>query len=163
MLRDRLESCGKSSTRVIFILFAMSSLYLITMPLWLYYGLANNNGPPLAPEVEYRVKWISDADFQGLDRAQSREYRSEDGRRTYEAGETWRLFRPYYATTPDGRWHFQVLARGPMNNYALRAYLTAMTLPLTMGIIGLVICLRGRNADSSIKAEKPERSFQDLE
>ena len=143
--------------------FLMTIGSLVMFPLLSYYWLRENNGPALTPDADYRVQWISDADFRGLDRTDGPEYASENGSTTYAAGKTWQLFRPYYVSTPDGTWHMQVMARGPMTPYSFRAYLGAVIPALAFSIIGLVISLFGRKADSSLKDKGHSPEFQDLE
>ena len=144
------------------ILFLMTIGSLVTFPLLSYYWLRENNGPLLTPNVDYQLQWISDADFRGLDRTVGPEYASEDGRRTYAAGKTWQLFRPYCVSTPDGKWHMQVMARGPMTPYSFRSYLGAVIPALTFSIIGLVISLFGRKADTSFKDKGSDPFLRDL-
>jgi hypothetical protein len=145
------------------IFFVLTIAYLVMSPLFSYYWLRENNGPALTPDVDYRARWISDADFRGLDRTDKPEYTSEDGRSTYAAGETWQIFRPYYISSPDGKWHLEVLARGPMTPYSLRAYVGAAIPALVFSIMGLAICLYGRTADITSKAKGPDRPSHDLE
>ncbi len=90
-------------------------------------------------------------------------YAVPGGRKSHIAGETWQTFRPYYVSTPDGKWHLMVVARGPMNDYGLRAYFPAVPAPVIFSIAGLLICLFGWKADSSSKAEERDRSSADLE
>ncbi len=147
------------------ILFILTIMHLVGWPLFTYYWLHNNNGPTLTPDVDYRLNWISDADFRGLDQTSQPSYASENGHTTYAAGETWQQFRPYYTATPDGKWHLMVLARGPLTPYAFRTYLAAAVPALMFSIMGLAICLYRRNADSSSEANRkdPEPSLADLE
>ncbi len=145
------------------VLFLLTIMHLVGWPLFTYYWLHDNNGPALTPNSDYRVQWISDADFRGLDQTDQPSYASENGHTTYAAGKTWQMFRPYYVSSPDGKWHLEVLARGPLTPYAFRTYLAAAVPALMFSIIGLVICLYGRNADSSSKIKEPESSLADLE
>jgi hypothetical protein len=162
---NRFKPLGEQlqSRRTFTILFVMTIGNLVSWPLLSYYWHRDNNGPLLTPGVDYRLNWISDADFRGLDRTDQPEYASENGHTTYAAGETWQLFRPYYVSTPDGKWHAQVLARGTMTPYSFRVYLAAAVPALTFSIMGLAICLYGRKADSFSKARELDRSLQDLE
>jgi hypothetical protein len=145
-------------------LFALSIFHLVGAPLFNYYWLGDSNGPVLTPDVDYRLNWMPDADFRGLDAEKGAEYTvsSPGGLKSYAAGETWRRFRPYYVPSPDGSWHLQVLARGPMNPYALRGYVGMAMGPLVFSVFGLVICLSGLRADSSSKAKEPDPVFHDL-
>ena len=145
------------------ILFYLTIIQLVAIPLLEHYWLDPNDGPPLTPEFDYRTKWISDSDFRRFDAMTGSADTVPGGRKSYAAGETWQRFRPYYVTTPDGNWHLMVLAREPMKNYGLRAYFKAVGGAVFFSIIGFLICLFVWNADSSSKAKEPDRSSVDLE
>lgn len=134
-------------------LFVWMIATAVAFPLLTRYWQRDNNGPALAPGVDYRVDFIPDADFRGLDRATGAEYVVPGGRKSYAAGETWQRFRPYYVATPDGDWHLIVLARGSVTPYSLTAVLGVAVPTAVLSLIGLAVCLSARPADSSGKGK----------
>jgi len=140
------EACA-DPRRILAVLFALTALNLVGVPLLLYFWQRDNNGPALTPDVDYRVSWVPDADFRGLGQTDRPEYSVPGGGKTYAAGETWRRLRPYYVSTPDGAWHMAVQARGAMTPYAVRTLLGVTAVPLVFSLFGLALCLRSRPAD----------------
>ncbi len=165
-MTSRIKSTDQTQTawvrRTLVILFVLSLGQMALAPVMTYYLLRDNNGPPLTPNADYRVNWITDDDFRGLDAEKGAVYAAPAGNKTYAAGETWQRFRPFSTATPDGRWHFQILARGPLIPYSFQAYMLAAIPSAVFSVFGLMVCLYGWKADSSWKAKDVDPTFQDL-
>lgn len=162
LLRCKSVVSASGVRRSLAILFVLSILNSVAYPLFTLYWLRDNNGPPLTPDVDYRLRWIPDDEFRGLDAAKGPIYAVPGDGKVYAAGATWQAFRPYYVRTPDGNWHLEVLAQGPLAPYALRAYFLGAFPSVLFSIFGLLICLYGLKADSSTKDKAPDSAFQDL-
>lgn len=148
----RVDPIARTRARLV-VLFGTLIVQVLLLPVVQYVWLRDNNGPVLTPADDYRLNWMSDAVYRGLDAATGPTYEVTEGNRhvIYAAGKTWKLFRPYYQETPDGQWHVQVLARGPMTPYAARSYAYPAVIAIVYSLIGLGICYYGLRPDRSDK------------